>query len=158
MDFQNKYKYGDAKGEYAVSRYTDLGDDRAYRLEGTYRKKKTYMTAKYENVGNYFRTEAASRREDSSNSTRRSSTRSTNGSPRCWGSGAAHSGKAAAARFPSPSFEAHTLRETAFHDGGILVQTVGYTRYTGRTPSRATSISAIKSHTTVEAFASEHTS
>ena len=58
VDVNKKYKYGDTKFEWAKSRYTDLQDDMAYKMEGTYRKDKTYLSMKYERVGSYFRTES----------------------------------------------------------------------------------------------------
>ncbi len=58
LDMSKKYKYGETKAEYAVSRSSELGSDYAYRLEGTLRKNKTYISSKYENVGAAFRTDA----------------------------------------------------------------------------------------------------
>jgi len=58
IDASKKYAYGESKMEWAQSRYSDLADAMAYRLEGTWRKEKAYLTAKYENVGSNFRTES----------------------------------------------------------------------------------------------------
>jgi len=58
FDISNKFKLGDAKFEWARSRYSDIGSDNAYRLEGKYRKRKIYMTGKYERVGEDFRSES----------------------------------------------------------------------------------------------------
>lgn len=57
IDASKKYAYGETKMEWAQSRYTDLADAMAYRLEATWRKDKAYATAKYESVGSNFRTE-----------------------------------------------------------------------------------------------------
>lgn len=57
IDASKKYAYGETKMEWAQSRYSDLADAMAYRLESTWRKEKAYLTAKYESVGSNFRTE-----------------------------------------------------------------------------------------------------
>lgn len=57
FDFQKKYKFGENKFEWALSRYSDLYDDTAYHIENTYRKDKMFISTKYETVGSFFRTE-----------------------------------------------------------------------------------------------------
>ncbi len=58
FDTTTKFKLGDAKIEWARSRYSNIGSDNAYRLESKYRKNKIYMTGKFERVGEDFRSES----------------------------------------------------------------------------------------------------
>ncbi|MFA6451506.1 MAG: hypothetical protein WCX65_18685 [bacterium] len=57
FNFEKKIKQVDTKFEWATSKYSDLGDDKAYRLETAYRKNKLSLSSNYENVGSAFRTE-----------------------------------------------------------------------------------------------------
>ncbi len=55
---EKKQKNGTTKVEFAQSRYSGLGDDTAYKIEHNYRKKKLYVSSKYEDVGSFFRSES----------------------------------------------------------------------------------------------------
>lgn len=58
VNAEKRMKNGTTRVEFARSRYSGLGDDNAYKVESNYRKNNLYVTAKYEDVGSYFRSES----------------------------------------------------------------------------------------------------